>query len=348
MTPNPIARLRAKGDPFAIGAAIGRATAAGYHQRVRRTEQFRALDARWRGSDELRQLESAARAAYPDHLREIEGLAHGLDHDFGSVFLWNCRGDLRLPETVSAATRAVAATGCTSLLLPATGDGPAVIAHNEDGAADFAGACAWAEIEPDRGPAFASFLYPGMIPGNTFGLNAAGLVQTINNITPHDLKPGIPRQIVCRAILAAPGLDAALAILRRTDRASGFHHNLGEAPTRRLASAEAPASGCAVRVPTAPSAHANHLLAGQFAGLDQTVSASSRNRQQAADRMLARAASPEAILFDDTTPIHVHQPDSRTRTLATSLFALFPDRIEWCIHAAPHDRDTLAGTLHFP
>lgn len=155
MSKNPISRVRAKGDAFSIGFTLGRATASGFRQRVLGTEEFQALYARWRGSEYLRALESAARAAYPYIVREIEGIAEGAGQDFETVFLWNCWGDLQLPEDVSPATKALATTGCTSLLIPREGDGAAVIAHNEDGAAKILGACFWVEVEPDEGPAWS-------------------------------------------------------------------------------------------------------------------------------------------------------------------------------------------------
>ena len=78
MSRNPITRVHAAGDPFSIGQALGRASAAALTARVFATEEYRALDARWRGSDYLRQLEAAARAAYPAYIREIEGIAEQL------------------------------------------------------------------------------------------------------------------------------------------------------------------------------------------------------------------------------------------------------------------------------
>ncbi|RUW64876.1 C45 family peptidase [Mesorhizobium sp. M4B.F.Ca.ET.049.02.1.2] len=350
MSRNPISRVRAKGDAFSIGFTLGRATAPGFRQRVLGTEEFQALYARWRGSEYLRALESAARAAYPHIVREIEGIAEGAGQDFETVFLWNCRGDLRLPEHVSSVTKAVAAAGCTTLLIPAVGDAPAIIAHNEDGAAGFLGGCMWVEVEPDEGLAWSSFMYPGMLPGHTFGLNEAGVVQTVNHISAQDFQPGVPRQVICRAILNAESLDEAVDILKRKDRASGFHHNLGEAKTRRLASVEAPASGCAVREVASPRAHANHLLFEEFDGLEQTITLSSRNRQDAADRMIAKGAlvmGAEAVLFDKTTPIFCdnNRQDDTVQTLATSVFALFPDRIEWRVHATPAELDALSGTI---
>ncbi|MER9178628.1 C45 family peptidase, partial [Mesorhizobium sp. M0955] len=151
-----------------------------------------------------------------------------------------------------------------------------------------------------------------------------------------------------RATLDAKGLDEAIEILKRKDRASGYHHNLGEAKTRRLVSVEAPASGCAVREVASPRAHANHMLCGEFDSLKQTISLSSRDRQEAADRMIAEGAlagGAEAVLFDETTPIYKNGKSGSSQTLATGVFELFPDRIDWRVHAAPHERDTLSGTM---
>lgn len=349
MSRNPITKVGAKGDAFAFGHALGQASAEALVSRVFATEEYQVLDAQWRGSDYLGQLEAATRVSYPLYLREIEGIAAGAGQSFETIFLWNCRGDLRLPANVSPAIAEAAASGCTTIQIPAKDDAPAIIAHNEDGASELLGACLWVEAKPEGEAPWQSFMYPGMLPGHTFGLNASGVVQTINNIRSHDLKPGIPRQIICRAILGSRSLDEALEILRRTDRASGFHHNLGEAGSQRIASVEAPASGCNVRITDAPLAHANHLLEDTFAELDQSITESSRNRQAAADQMIADGVlsrgSAEDILFDERTPIHCDKDgrDDYAQTLATGIFHVHTDRVEWTVHAGPGDRSALSG-----
>jgi len=341
-----IRRVEATGDPFAIGVALGRAAAADIRERSFATEEFRALKAKWLGTDYLGHLEAAARANYPQYLREIEGIAEGAGEAFETLFLWNCRGDLRLPENVSAETLLAAASGCTSVMVPASGDGPAVIAHNEDGAPQLAGHCFWVSVKPDDGPAFESFMYPGMLPGHTFGLNGAGLVQAINNVRAHDLKPGIPRHIVCRAVLGAETLDGALAILQRHDRASGFHHNLGAAGSRRLVSVEAPASGCVMKEIEQPFAHANHLIAEPFADTPQEITGSSRDRQARAGVMVGEGTSPDAILFERETPVYRANDDGDdySQTLATAVFELGETGVAWRIHASADERNTLEGT----
>ncbi len=348
-----VRRVTAEGDAFSIGMALGEAAAQNIRERVFITEEFQALKVRWLGSDYLQHLEDAARAAYPRYLQEIEGIAAGANQNFETMFLWNCRGDLRLPDGVSPETLLRAASGCTSVMVPATDTTPAIIAHNEDGAAEFLGHCFWVDVTPDDGPAFQSFMYPGMLPGHTFGVNANGLVQTINNIRVHDLKPGIPRHIITRAVLGSENLGAALDILGRTDRASGFHHNLGQCDrdktgSQRLVSVEAPASGCHVKEITAPSAHANHLVADLFAETAQEITGSSRDRQDCAEKMAEEGASPEAILFERETPVYRANDagDDYSQTLSTAVFKVHKDRVDWCVHASPEALAALQGSVY--
>ena len=337
-----IRQIEASGDPFTIGKTLGRAAGDAVRAHVFAHAEFLELNARWAGSDYLAALEAASRAAYPEYVREVEGIAAGAELDFPTIFLWNCRGDLRLPEDASPAAQAEAGEGCTTVFLPGT------IGHNEDGAPGFLGECFWVSVTLDHGTAFNSFMYPGMLPGHTFGVNAAGLVQTINNIRVHDLKPGIPRHIICRAVLGSETLDAALTILRRTDRASGFHHALGQAGDDRLLSVEAPASGCHVRPVNPPHAHANHLIEASFEGIAQEVTDSSRNRQSRAEKMLCDGdyLRPEEILFDNQAPIYRANDagDDYSQTLATAIFEFSADRVNWRIHASPVETDAIVGS----
>jgi hypothetical protein len=345
---NPIRRIQASGDPFSIGLALGQAAAEDIHDRVFTTEEFQSLSSHWRGSAYLQQLEDAARSAYPRFIQEIEGIAAGAELDFETLFVWNCRGDLRLPDDVSPETLLAAASGCTTVMVPADNDTPAVIAHNEDGAPEFLGHCFWVSVIPDDGPAFDSFMYPGMLPGHTLGVNNAGLVQTINNVRVHDLKPGIPRHIITRAVLGANSMDAALEILQRDDRASGFHHNLGQAGNQRIVSVEAPATGCQVREITAQAAHANHLIDEAFKNIPQSITGSSEDRQASADKMIAAGEGPETILFDRETPVYRANDagDDYAQTLSTGIFRLHRDRVEWAIHATPDEPNALTGTMN--
>jgi len=346
-----------RGDAYAVGRGLGEAVRPHMAAVTGASEEFRALDTRWRGSELVRTLLEAARAVFPDYIRELEGMADGADVDFDTLFLWNCRGDLRYPaEKVSPRVEAALAEGCTTVMLPAghdpTAPDDALIAHNEDGSEELDGHCFWVRVEREDGIPFSSFLYPGMLPGHTLAVNDAGLVQTINNIRAEDLKPGIPRHFISRAILDCGDTKSALSVLSRADRASGFHHALGAAAEGRVVSVEAPASGCRANEIAHPVAHANHLVAPELAHVEQQVTRSSAFRQQAASEMTATGETPEAILFHKgetaTTSIHRRpspEEDDYGFTLATAVFQLSPTGIDWRLHKDAEDRDVYRGRV---
>ncbi len=354
--------ITAGGDPFAMGQAIGAAVAGAVRDRVLGHREFRAMTALWAGTSYLGQLEAAARQAYPRLVREIEGMAEGAGVDFATLFLWNCRGDLYASkDTAAAGAEARAgAGGCTTVMIPGDAAGgvpagaPLVIAHNEDGAAEFADCRFWLRASPDEGRSFESYLYPGMLPGHAFAVNDAGLVQTINNIRVHDLKPGVPRHIIARAVLDCADLDAAVAVLRRGDRASGFHHALARVGDHRVLSVEAPASACQVRDIERPCVHANHLIAPELGDLPQEITKSSAFRQDKASALLAagKSASPEEILFyrgADAGRSILMRPGADTDdfgyTLATGVFEIDAEKLRFSVHLGPENRNVVTGTV---
>ena len=324
----------ARGDAYAIGRALGEIAAEALRHVVPALGRFRALEREWSGSNRLRSLEAAARASRPNYVREIEGIADGAGVDFEMLFLWNCRGDL--PETIDGSRTEVAA-GCTTLMIPPRGTRPGLIAHNEDDAPELQGYCHLVDLQPDDAPGFVSFYSPGLLPGHSFAVNRAGLVQTVNDVRPLDHGFGAPRHLVCRAVLDCIRLDDAVACIRDFDRASGFHHTLGCAGDHRLFSIEAPASGCAVAEVHAPRVHANHLLDARFVHTPQIVAPSSRSRQMRAETLLEGGAvddgDPLGLLGDVGSPLPIHRREKDAGdpgyTLATAVFHIGGDGVEF-------------------
>ena len=101
--------ITASGDAHVVGRALGAASAHALREVVPALDRFRALQREWSGTDRVRSLEAAARAAWPRYVREIEGIADGAGIAFETVFLWNCRGDLPRGGSEGAAGRALAA-----------------------------------------------------------------------------------------------------------------------------------------------------------------------------------------------------------------------------------------------
>ncbi len=334
------------GDPFELGVALGRQGAPAFRDIVRSLDRFKALQG-WRGRGRLAAIEAASRVAFPDLMREMEGIAAGADTEFEDILLWNCRGDL--PNSAEI----MGEQGCTDVMIPAGEDGalPAVIGHNEDDAPSFDGHCFVATVRPSDGRmGFTSFCVPGLLPGHTFGVNEAGLVQTINNIRPRDHQVGIGRHVVTRAVLGCRSLTDAAKILERRDRAAGFHHNLGQCGGPFWA-VEAPASGCEIVDVEAPRAHANHLVFDGFRGIDQRIADSSRDRQCRAEQLLAEGGigrNPLAVLGDrdgDGLPICRKTrggPDGGY-TLATAVFEIARDSVTWRIYDDPAGPALLEG-----
>lgn len=340
--------IEVAGDAYQVGCGLGEAAARAFHETVVNVERYKALKRDWAGSERLKALLAAARHAYPEFLREIEGIADGAGADFDDIFLWNCRGDF--PDDSSESHAGTA--GCTTVMLAATQDEPAVIAHNEDDQAELEGKCFVARVRPSRGVGFTSFYSPCLLPGHTFAVNDAGLVQTINNVRPRDQVEGIPRHIIARAVLASADLDGALAVLSRRDRASGFHHNLGQPGGEQLLSVEAPASMCVVHHVAYAAVHTNHLVFSECADIAQEVADSSASRQRRAEALISDGAlegrDASVILGDDADR---DLPICRRRrggtdpgyTLASAVFELARDRVVWRVHSHPLEAPEFSG-----
>jgi hypothetical protein len=332
--------IEVAGDAYQVGRGLGEEAAGAIHETVVNVERYRALKRDWSGSDRLTALLAAARQAYPEFLREIEGIADGAGVGFDDIFLWNCRGDFPGGGDQSHAD----AAGCTTVMISASETEPAVIAHNEDDQAELDGQCFLVRVRPSHGIGFTSFYSPGLLPGHTFAVNDAGLVQAVNNIQPHDQTAGIPRHIVARAVLASAGLDAAVAVLSRRDRASGFHHNLGQAGRSQLLSVEAPASMCVVHHVASAAVHSNHLVFPECADIAQEVTDSSASRQRRAEALISDGAlegRDASVVLGDHADADL--PICRKRrggtdpgyTLATAVFEVARDRVAWRVHSYP-------------
>ncbi len=353
--------IDAAGTPENIGRAIGTAVADSFADAVLAEPEFMETEALFAGTPYLAHLHGAAERAYPKYMRELTAMATAIGIDPARLFLWNCRGDLRFPPETAQARLDALSDGCTTLMAPGdfAQDRPAVIAHNEDGSGAFMQHRYWLRAAPDGAPGFQSFLYPGMLAGHSVAVNGAGLVQTINNIRASDLKPGIPRHFVCRAVLDEDSIPGAIGHLARRDRASGFHHALGMVGEASPLSIEAPASTTVIRTVDQPMAHANHLLDDTFDDVDQAVTASSQYRQRTVDAYLADGGdpnTPETVLFQRSDAPDAPHGESVLRrpgdggddygcTLATAVFRIHADHIAWTVHGGPDDLDAVQGSV---
>jgi hypothetical protein len=177
-----------------------------------------------------------------------------------------------------------------------------------------------------------SFYYPGSLPGHTFAVNRAGLVQAINNLRIKQPAVGVPRMVLTRAVLDAASLDAAVHVLNNVQRASGFHHTLGCVGDERLLSVEATVRRCSVLEVSEVSGHANHLIHAGCNAEAQIVTGSSGDRQARLDQLLPALgdiSGPSLLrVLSDRAPtgLPIYRDDpadpDEENTLATALFTL--------------------------
>lgn len=327
--PSSLAAIEISGDPYDVGAQLGRFGAGVVNEYLTKTQAWAGIIAHCHDPRVVRMNEQV-QEQFPRYWAEIKGLADGLDLPFAHVFAWNCRGDIR----------ALAPDGCTTVQVPGA---RRTIAHNEDGDPGFRGHCALARISSTGGTPFTAFVYPGSLPGHTFAATDAGLVQTVNNIRALDTGNGIPRMVLTRAVLDCQNLDQAVTLLQTSDRAGAFHVTLASTSDPRLLSVEFAADACSVQEIMVPSTHANHLIHGETAHIRQTVTHSSNSRQRRGDTLvqdLSDGHDPLVILRDKAgpgLPIQRDDPDDpdHENTLATAAFLIEGANIDWTVYDKP-------------
>jgi acyl-CoA:6-aminopenicillanic acid acyl transferase len=152
---------------------------------------------------------------------------------------------------------------------------------------------------------FVSFAYPGSLPGHTFGLTGAGLVNVVNNVRVIGASVGVPRMVLGRAVLDAPTIDRAIALLREAPRAGGFHLTLGQRGDRRIVSIEFLHAAISVVEVTRRSVHANHIIHPALAETAQIVTKSSASRQCRGDALVEAGAEPRSLKGAVKNPVCV-------------------------------------------
>lgn len=319
----------ASGSPEDVGMALGAFGKAAVHDYLVHTSAWASV-MQWRDSNRACELEGLTRELFPLVWRELEGLAQGLALPVEDVFLWNCRGDLW----------AMAPEGCTTVM--SAGPEGVRITHNEDGDPGLAGSCGVALVQPASQPAFASFVYPGSIPGHTFAVTANGLAITVNNIRWLDAQLGVPRMVLTRALLATESVARGVQLLRESPRAGGFHLTIADARGSRLVSVEFGPHVCSVLDIDTVHLHANHAVHPQARNLPQIITGSSGFRQIRGEQLISREpVDPLRVLSDQAFaqyPICRTDPadNDNENTLGNADMRIVDGEIRWDVRTLPH------------
>ncbi|MCL3882441.1 C45 family peptidase [Marivita sp. GX14005] len=314
---------RAAGDPHRIGLILGRAGRDAVREVLLGSDYWADVMAHAQ-SAVITEMAQNVQSLFPAIWQELTGLAEGLELPLVQVLTWNCRGDLmtNVPD------------GCTTVQIP--GDAP-VIAHNEDGLPGFHGHAFLAEVAPQGAPGFTSFCYPGSLPGHTFAVTGAGIVQAVNNLRLRGVVPKVPRMVLGRALLDCATLDAAISLLETHNESGGFHMTLAQAGDPRVMSVEYGGGHCAAVPIETPSMHTNHALRMKTGPEGQLVTRSSADRQAHGTTLVEAGTAPLDILRDTSgegLPIHRTEGDDpdNENTLATAVFHLEGTGVDWAVH----------------
>jgi isopenicillin-N N-acyltransferase-like protein len=191
---------------------------------------------------------SYSRAAYPQYVEELEGIAEGAGLPFDELFLEMCE---ELWER--AAWR-----GCTDLVARgrATADGSTLIAHTNDLSPDVEKDLVILKVQAGDEPEFLGISVGGA--GYSAGFNAAGISMTGNQVSCNDIRPGVPRLLMVRAILGARRLEEAMNACLLPQRASNYNNVIADA-SGEVYSMEGSATDCEpIYIDGDVLAHANH------------------------------------------------------------------------------------------
>lgn len=217
--------VRAKGGYRQIGRQIGEACAPLIYRMLNLYRGY--FDASY---DELkltwdeavlqaRKYYPYARQYTPEFVEELAGIAEAANVDFNDLMVLNC---------VEGITSDALHLGCTSLAVSGerTIDHHVLVGHNEDWLPDDEQNVYLIHAIPDEAPPFLAMTYGGLLPN--IGFNALGIAQCCDSVYPSDVRVGIPRIFVSRAVLAATQLSEAIRKVLRRWRAAGYNHLIAD------------------------------------------------------------------------------------------------------------------------
>jgi isopenicillin-N N-acyltransferase-like protein len=257
---------------------------------------------------------AAGERHFPDGIDELRGWADGSGIPFEDLLTLNLKAEL---ATLQRGAREET-PGCSTLVL-SRGE-RRLIAHNEDGHRAYRDLMFLVRVSPQGKPAFLCLTYPGILCGNGPVINEAGIILTTNYIGGLDVRRGVPRYVISRAVLGASSLEEAVAIVTHPERAFSFHYNLGSRREGRILSVETSVKRHAVREVDGLYPHTNHLV---LPGMEQTpqdaeyVSGSSMSRYAVlgaeAERLRERIDSVDGDDLRRVLELHDSAPYSPCR-----------------------------------
>lgn len=254
MPPESIAVVDASGTHRQVGQQIGENCKPAVQRQMSEMRQGLPAGVTWEQLMQTAQVFLAhSRAAYPQYIEELAGIAEAAEVPFEELFLSMCeelweRGMWR------------GARGCTDMAARgrATATGATLLAHTNDVAPAAERDLVILRVQAGDEPEFLGVSVGGV--GFSAGFNAAGISMTGNEVTSNDVRPGVPRLLMVRAILAARRLGEAMDACLLPQRASNYNNIIADA-YGEVYSMEGSATDCEpIYIDGDILAHANHYV----------------------------------------------------------------------------------------
>jgi isopenicillin-N N-acyltransferase-like protein len=319
MATDPIPVIKVAGTHREVGQQIGEKMRSTLERMLRRMHDSLPPGVEWR--DMLLKGHlclTHSRAAYPQFVEEIEGVAEGAALPFEELFLLVCE-ELWEPSAWHVSISMVPAAippvhrGCTDFAArgPATADGSTLLAHTNDLDPDTEQDLVILKVQAGDEPEFLGVSAGGL--AYSAGFNAAGISMTGNAVSCSDIRPGVPRLLIARAILAAQRLGDAMNACLLPLRASNYNNVIAD-PNGEVYSMEGSATDCEpIYIDENIMVHANHYVSPPMRRFEanRNYIGGSIIRHNRAMRLLREnygRLSPE--LFQKLLADHADYPDS--------------------------------------
>jgi isopenicillin-N N-acyltransferase-like protein len=268
MAADPIPVIQVTGTHRQVGQQIGEEMRLTLERMLLRMRDGLPPGVEWRDMLLKGRLSLAhSRAAYPDFVDEIEGVAEGAGLPFEELFLLVCE-ELWEPAAWHISVSMVPAVpavpmmprGCTDLIArgPATVGGATLLAHNNDLSPEAEEDLVILKVRAGDAPEFLGVSVGGL--AYSAGFNAAGISMTGNAVSCSDIRPGVPRLLIARAILEARRLGEAMDACLLPLRASNYNNIIADL-NGEVYSMEGSATDCEpIYIEDNVMAHANHYI----------------------------------------------------------------------------------------
>jgi isopenicillin-N N-acyltransferase-like protein len=220
----PLPLIVVKGTHREIGRQIGEACKEQARHSIESARKmlddtYEQLQLTWEGAqNQSHKYMPFAEERYPQYVDEMRGIAEGAGVAYDDVAVVNAM------EAVT--TDALHLTKCTSMGVNQnrTQNRHVMVAHNEDWVPEDEPDVYMLHASPDDEIPFLAMSYGCLLPN--IGINAAGIAQCCDTVYPTDIRVGIPRLIVSRAVLGARTISQAIRHMVAPQRAAGYNHLL--------------------------------------------------------------------------------------------------------------------------